>query len=83
MLGWFHALMPKEERFFQLFAQHSEAVVAGAQALRAMMEGGAAIEKNCQIVMDREQYQGKEALKSTRDVLDQLIFRTVEDFLSR
>lgn len=65
MLGWFHALMPKEERFFQLFAQHSEAVVAGAQALRAMMEGGAAIEKNCQTVMDREQ----DADNATRDVL--------------
>ena len=35
MLRWFHALMPKEERFFDMFAQHSEAVVAGATALRA------------------------------------------------
>ena len=35
MLRWFHALMPKEESFFDLFAQHSRAVVAGAQALRA------------------------------------------------
>ena len=46
MLRWFHALMPKEERFFQLFAQHSVAVVAGAKALRAMMEGGQAIAQN-------------------------------------
>jgi predicted phosphate transport protein (TIGR00153 family) len=65
MLGWFHALMPKEERFFDLFAQHSEAVVAGAQALRAMMEGGAAIASNCQTVMDREQ----DADNATREVL--------------
>jgi hypothetical protein len=36
MLRWFHALMPKEERFFELFARHSHAVLAGAQALRAM-----------------------------------------------
>ena len=43
MLRWFHALMPKEERFFELFAQHSHAVVAGAVALRAMLEGGDAI----------------------------------------
>ena len=43
MLRWFHALMPKEERFFDLFAQHSHAVVAGAVALRAMLEGGDAI----------------------------------------
>ena len=33
MLGWFHALMPKDERFFDLFARHSQAVVAGAALL--------------------------------------------------
>ena len=43
MLRWFHRLMPKEERFFEMFAQHSHAVVAGAVALRAMLEGGDAI----------------------------------------
>ena len=43
MLRWFHRLMPKEERFFELFAQHSHAVVAGAVALRSMLEGGDAI----------------------------------------
>jgi hypothetical protein len=37
MLRWFHALMPKEGRFFDLFARHSEAVVAGAKALRDML----------------------------------------------
>ena len=30
MLGWFHALMPRDERFFDLFVRHSQAVVAGA-----------------------------------------------------
>ena len=48
MLRWFHALMPKEERFFELFARHSNAVVAGATALRAMLEGGDAIASNYQ-----------------------------------
>jgi len=65
MLRWFHALMPKEERFFDLFAQHSRAVVAGAIALRAMLEGGEAITRNYQIVMDREQ----DADNATREVL--------------
>jgi uncharacterized protein len=65
MLRWFHALMPKEERFFDLFAQHSEAVVAGAVALRAMLEGGEAIDRNYQIVMDREH----DADNATREVL--------------
>lgn len=65
MLRWFHALMPKEERFFDLFAQHSRAVVAGAIALRAMLDGGEAITRNYQIVMDREQ----DADNATREVL--------------
>jgi uncharacterized protein len=65
MLRWFHALMPKEERFFELFAQHSRAIVAGAEALRAMMEGGEAIARNYQIVMDRE----NDADNATREVL--------------
>ena len=65
MLRWFHALMPKEERFFELFAQHSHAVVAGAVALRAMLEGGDAILRNYQTVMDREQ----DADNVTREVL--------------
>ena len=65
MLRWFHALMPKEERFFELFAQHSRAIVAGAEALRAMMEGGEAITHNYQVVMDRE----NDADNATREVL--------------
>ena len=65
MLRWFHRLMPKEERFFELFAQHSHAVVAGAVALRSMLEGGDAIPLNYQTVMDREQ----DADNVTREVL--------------
>ncbi len=65
MMRWFQALMPKEERFFELFARHSQAVLAGAEALRAMLEGGDAIPHNYQIVMDREQ----DADDVTREVL--------------
>lgn len=65
MLRWFHALMPKEEKFFELFARHSIAILAGAEALRAMLEGGDAIAHNYQIVMDREQ----DADDVTREVL--------------
>lgn len=65
MMRWFKALMPKEERFFDLFARHSEAVLAGAVALRAMLEGGDAILRNYQVVMDREQ----DADDVTREVL--------------
>jgi predicted phosphate transport protein (TIGR00153 family) len=65
MLGWFQALMPKEQRFFDLFAQHSKAVVAGAEALRAMLEGGEAIARHFKAVMEREH----DADDATREVL--------------
>ena len=65
MLRWFHTLMPKEERFFDLFGQHSEAVLTGATALRGMLEGGDAISRNYQAVMDREH----DADNVTREVL--------------
>jgi uncharacterized protein len=54
MLRWFHALMPKEERFFELFARHAEAVLGGARALRAMLEGGAEVESRCREVVEFE-----------------------------
>jgi uncharacterized protein Yka (UPF0111/DUF47 family) len=65
MLGWFRALLPREERFFELFEAHSEAVLAGAEALRAMLEGGSAIPHYYQVVMDREH----DADVVTREVL--------------
>lgn len=65
MMRWFNALLPKEERFFELFAQHSKALVNGADALRALLEGGDAVPANYQRVMDHEH----EADIITRDIL--------------
>ena len=65
MFRWFYALMPKEESFFELFARHSEAVLAGAEALRAMIEGGESISRYYDVVMQREQ----QADDVTREVL--------------
>src|SRR5258708_18461767 len=64
-MRWFHALMPREERFFDLFARHSDAIVAAAKALRDMLEGGDAIPQHCKLVMDREH----DADDVTREVL--------------
>ena len=40
MLKWFRALMPREDRFFDLFEQHSLVLVAGAEALQELLKGG-------------------------------------------
>lgn len=64
MLGWFQALMPKEERFFTLFEKHAAIVVAGAEALQGLLEGGD-VEAYCKQIFDRE----AEADDVTRQVL--------------
>jgi predicted phosphate transport protein (TIGR00153 family) len=65
MLGWFQALMPREERFFQLFEKHATIVVAGAEALRGLLRGGDNIEDCCKEIFQRE----AEADEITRQVL--------------
>jgi predicted phosphate transport protein (TIGR00153 family) len=65
MLGWFRAFLPKEERFFELFARHSQTVVLGALALRDMLQGGDETPMFCQRV---NQYEN-DADNITREVL--------------
>ena len=65
MLGWFKAIMPKEDSFFALFAQHAAIVVAGAEALRGVLAGGADVDRFCKTISDRE----TEADVVTREVL--------------
>ncbi len=65
MFGWFQALMPKEERFFPLFEKHAAIVVAGAEALRGLLQGGDTIETYCKQIFQRE----AEADEVTREVL--------------
>ena len=47
MLRWFQALLPQEERFFELFARHSEIVVAGANALGRCWRAASAVAQHC------------------------------------
>jgi uncharacterized protein Yka (UPF0111/DUF47 family) len=65
MLRLFHALMPKEEKFFDLFDRHSVAISGGADALRALLNGGETVPQQHDLVMDREH----EADAVTREVL--------------
>ncbi len=39
MMGWFRKLLPREDRFFDMFAKHSETLVLGAKALERLLAG--------------------------------------------
>jgi predicted phosphate transport protein (TIGR00153 family) len=40
MFRWFQALMPREDRFFELYNRHARILVQGAGALGTLLEGG-------------------------------------------
>ena len=65
MLQWFRRLMPHQEMFFPLFEQHAAALIAGARALRQMLNGGDELSLHCKEVMAQEQ----KADDITRDVM--------------
>ena len=65
MLGWFKAIMPKEDSFFPLFERHAAIVVAGAEALCGVLAGGPEVDRYCKAISDRE----TEADAVTREVL--------------
>jgi hypothetical protein len=68
MLGWFRALMPKQERFFEYFVQHAQLTLAGAEALSGLVSGADDPLKYCNEVHARE----LEADEVTRNVLTAL-----------
>jgi len=65
MLGWFRALLPREDKFFDLFERHSRVLVAGAEALQKLLEGGENVERHGRELVDLE----KQADEITREVL--------------
>ena len=68
MLGWFRALMPKEERFFELFTRHAQVTLTGAEALRGLLQGGDDVVRLCKEISARE----NEADEIAREVLTAL-----------
>lgn len=68
MFGWFRSLMPREDKFFDLFEQHSRTLVAGADALAALLAGGDAVETHAKEIVAQEQL----ADDITREVLEAL-----------
>ena len=65
MLRWFQAVMPREDRFFDLFNRHAHTLVDGAEALNALLNGSITVAEGCRKVMEFE----NQADTITRDVL--------------
>ncbi|HSX75478.1 MAG TPA: DUF47 family protein, partial [Shinella sp.] len=65
MLSLFRKLMPREDRFFDLFEQHSRTVVGAAEALQALLAGGPEMERHCNRIVELED----KADDITREVL--------------
>jgi uncharacterized protein len=68
MLGWFRALMPREEQFFDLFSRHAQVTLAGAEALRSLLNGGEDVLRYCKEISAHE----TAADEITREVLTAL-----------
>jgi predicted phosphate transport protein (TIGR00153 family) len=52
-MKWFQTLLPREDRFFDLFEAHAGTLVRGADAMRKALDGGAETARWCeQIVVD-------------------------------
>ena len=53
MLNWFRKLLPREDRFFDLFEAHSRTVIGAAEALENLLSGEN-VEGNCRRIVELE-----------------------------
>ncbi|HYJ51830.1 MAG TPA: DUF47 family protein [Allosphingosinicella sp.] len=65
MLSFIRTIMPKEDRFFDMFERHAHILVAGADALAKMVSGEEEIAESCKHIAAHE----NAADEVTRDVL--------------
>lgn len=54
MLGWLNALMPKEDRFFDLFESHARITLDCAREFRVLLNGGEGARALCEAVIQYE-----------------------------
>ncbi|MGB3846325.1 DUF47 family protein [Sphingopyxis sp. YF1] len=71
MFAWFQRLLPRQGNFFELFESHAATLVAGANALSRLLQGGNGMADHIQEIIEREH----DADAITREVL-QTVRRT-------
>jgi len=65
MFGWFQRLLPRTGNFFELFEAHAATVLAGAEAIVRLLDGGDSPATHIRTIIDREH----DADDITREVL--------------
>jgi uncharacterized protein len=55
MFNLFRRLLPREERFFELYARHADTVLRGAEELRGLLDGGEAARRHYAAVLAAEE----------------------------
>ena len=68
LLRWFQKLLPSEGRFFELFEAHTATLVAGADALARMMQGGPELDALIREIVTQEQNADDIAREVLQDV---------------
>lgn len=66
MMNWFQKLLPREDKFFDLFEGHAQTLVEGAEALRKILDGGVELERYRAVVIAKE----NEADQIVRQVME-------------
>lgn len=54
MFRWFQALMPREDRFFELYGRHARTLVDGAEAVRELLKGGPGVAEAARRIIAHE-----------------------------
>ena len=71
MLKWFQALLPSQGRFFEQFEDHAATLVAGADALARLLEGGPDMADHIRAIHDREHEAEHSTHQAQEDALDE------------
>jgi hypothetical protein len=54
VMKWFQKILPREDKFFDLFESHAKILVDGADALHKLLQGGEDAARYCRLVIDKE-----------------------------
>jgi hypothetical protein len=65
-MNWFQKLLPREDKFFDLFERHAQILVDGAEALRNVLEAGDDLDRYRRVVIAKE----NEADQIVREVME-------------